>query len=131
MVSGLILSGIEPVWAEPRWDAERRLAHPPSAEEFARAFAEHPDAKGALVTSPTPYGGCADLRAIAEVCHRRSVPLIADEAWGAHLPFHPDLPSWAMDAGADICVTSIHKMDSGLEQARCSMCRATWRRPSC
>ncbi|GGT28817.1 aminotransferase class I/II-fold pyridoxal phosphate-dependent enzyme [Streptomyces chromofuscus] len=116
VVSGLILSGIEPVWVEPRWDAERHLAHPPSAEEFARAFAEHADAKGALVTSPTPYGSCADLRAIAEVCHRRSVPLIVDEAWGAHLPFHPDLPSWAMDAGADICVTSIHKMGSGLEQ---------------
>ncbi|MDX3101937.1 aminotransferase class I/II-fold pyridoxal phosphate-dependent enzyme [Nonomuraea angiospora] len=39
-----------------------------------------------------------------------------DEAWGAHLPFHPDLPTWAMDAGADVCVTSIHKMGSGLEQ---------------
>lgn len=53
---------------------------------------------------------------MAEVCHRRSRPLIVDEAWGAHLPFHPDLPSWAMDAGADVCVTSIHKMGSGLEQ---------------
>ncbi len=116
VVAGLILSGIEPVWVEPRWDAERHLAHPPSAEEFDRAFDAHPEARGALVTSPTPYGACADLRAIAEVCHRRSRPLIVDEAWGAHLPFHPDLPSWAMDAGADICVTSIHKMGSGLEQ---------------
>ncbi|GGS57669.1 aminotransferase class I/II-fold pyridoxal phosphate-dependent enzyme [Streptomyces violaceus] len=116
VVSGLILSGIEPVWVEPRWDAERKLAHPPSAEDFERAFEAHPDARGALVTSPTPYGGCADLRAIAEVCHRRTRPLIVDEAWGAHLPFHAGLPSWAMDAGADICVTSIHKMGSGLEQ---------------
>jgi lysine decarboxylase len=116
VVSGLILSGIEPVWVEPRWDAERHLAHPPSAEQFEKALERRPDVKGALVTSPTPYGACADLRAIAEVCHRRGVPLIVDEAWGAHLPFHPDLPSWAMDAGADICVTSIHKMGSGLEQ---------------
>ncbi|MEU6355503.1 aminotransferase class I/II-fold pyridoxal phosphate-dependent enzyme [Streptomyces sp. NPDC047072] len=116
VVSGLILSGIEPVWIEPRWDAERRLAHPPSAAEYEKAFDAHPDAKGALVTSPTPYGTCAALGDLAEVCHRRSVPLIVDEAWGAHLPFHPDLPSWAMDAGADICVTSIHKMGSGLEQ---------------
>jgi lysine decarboxylase len=116
VVSGLILSGIEPVWVEPRWDARLHLAHPPSAEEFERAFAAHPDAKGALITSPTPYGASADLRAVAEVCHRRSAPLIVDEAWGAHLPFHPDLPSWAMDAGADVCVTSIHKMGSGLEQ---------------
>ncbi|MGW6586893.1 aminotransferase class I/II-fold pyridoxal phosphate-dependent enzyme [Streptomyces globisporus] len=116
VIAGLILSGVEPVWLEPQWDAERHLAHPPSAATVEKAFAEHPDARGALVTSPTPYGTAADLRAIADVCHRRSRPLVVDEAWGAHLPFHPDLPSWAMDAGADVCVTSIHKMGSGLEQ---------------
>lgn len=116
VAAGLILSGIEPVWVEPRWDPQRHLAHPPSPDDFEAAFDAHPDAKGALVTSPTPYGSCADLQSIAEVCHRRSVPLVVDEAWGAHLPFHPDLPTWAMDAGADICVTSIHKMGSGLEQ---------------
>ena len=33
-----------------------------------------------------------------------------------HLPFHEDLPSWAMDAGADLCVVSVHKMGAGLEQ---------------
>lgn len=116
VVSGLILSGVRPVWVEPTWDAGLHLAHPPSAEAFARAWEEHPDARGALVTSPTPYGTCADLAAIAEICHRRGKPLIVDEAWGAHLPFHPDLPSWAMDAGADVCVTSVHKMGAGLEQ---------------
>ncbi|MFF4371607.1 aminotransferase class I/II-fold pyridoxal phosphate-dependent enzyme [Streptomyces sp. NPDC001594] len=117
VVAGLILSGIRPVWVDPQWDAERHLAHPPSAEAFARALSAHPDARGALVTTPTPYGTCSDLAAIAEVCHRRGVPLIVDEAWGAHLPFHPDLPTWAMDAGADVCVTSVHKMGSGLEQS--------------
>uniref|UniRef100_A0AAU2VEQ8 Ornithine decarboxylase n=1 Tax=Streptomyces sp. NBC_00003 TaxID=2903608 RepID=A0AAU2VEQ8_9ACTN len=116
VASGLILSGIRPVWVEPQWDEERHLAHPPSADSFAAAFAEHPDARGALVTSPTPYGTCADLGAVAEVCHARGGPVIVDEAWGAHLPFHPDLPTWAMDAGADVCVTSVHKMGSGLEQ---------------
>ncbi|MGW4518306.1 aminotransferase class I/II-fold pyridoxal phosphate-dependent enzyme [Streptomyces sp. NPDC004393] len=116
VVSGLILSGVEPVWVEPQWDALRHIAHPPSAAAFDKAFTEHPDADGALVTSPTPYGAAADLTGIAEACHRRGKPLIVDEAWGAHLPFHDDLPSWAMDAGADICVTSIHKMGSGLEQ---------------
>ncbi|MBH5338271.1 ornithine decarboxylase [Streptomyces pactum] len=116
VVSGLILSGVRPVWVDPQWDAERHLAHPPSPAAFEAAFEKHPDARGALVVSPTPYGTCADLRGIAEVCHRRSRPLIVDEAWGAHLPFHPELPAWAMDAGADICVTSIHKMGSGLEQ---------------
>ncbi|MEV7194989.1 aminotransferase class I/II-fold pyridoxal phosphate-dependent enzyme [Streptomyces sp. NPDC093510] len=116
VIAGLILSGVEPVWVSPAWDPERHLAHPPTAESFEEAFEAHPDADGALVTSPTPYGSAADLNGIADVCHRRGKPLIVDEAWGAHLPFHDKLPTWAMDAGADICVTSVHKMGSGLEQ---------------
>ncbi|MGW0118706.1 aminotransferase class I/II-fold pyridoxal phosphate-dependent enzyme [Streptomyces sp. NPDC003327] len=116
VVSGLVLAGIVPVWVDPQWDARLHLAHPPSAEAFRAAFAEHPDARGALVTTPTPYGTCSDLAAIARTCHDHGVPLIVDEAWGAHLPFHPGLPTWAMDAGADVCVTSVHKMGSGLEQ---------------
>lgn len=116
VASGLILAGISPVWVEPQWDAERHLAHPPLPRAYAKALAEHPDARGALVTSPTPYGTCADLAEIVRHCHEADVPVIVDEAWGAHLPFHPDLPSWAMDAGADVCVTSVHKMGSGLEQ---------------
>jgi arginine/lysine/ornithine decarboxylase len=51
------------------------------------------------------------------VCHRHDKPFLVDEAWGAHLPFHPDLPQWAMDAGADLCVTSVHKSGAGLEQS--------------
>lgn len=117
VVSGLVLAGIVPVWVDPQWDPERHLAHPPSADAFRAAFADHPDARGALVTTPTPYGTCSDLSAIADACHEHGVPLIVDEAWGAHLPFHPDLPTWAMDAGADVCVTSVHKMGSGLEQS--------------
>ncbi|GHG50923.1 aminotransferase class I/II-fold pyridoxal phosphate-dependent enzyme [Streptomyces griseocarneus] len=117
VVAGLILSGVRPVWVDPRWDAGLHLAHPPSPADFEEAFERHPDARGALVTSPTPYGTCADLAALADVCHRRGKPLVVDEAWGAHLPFHPSLPVWAMDAGADVCVTSAHKMGSGLEQS--------------
>ncbi|MFI8085444.1 aminotransferase class I/II-fold pyridoxal phosphate-dependent enzyme [Kitasatospora sp. NPDC086009] len=117
VVAGLIVAGIRPLWVDPQWDADLHLAHPPTAESFKAVFDEHPDARGALVTSPTPYGTCADLEAIARVCHDRGKPLIVDEAWGAHLPFHPRLPRWAMDAGADVCVTSVHKMGSALEQS--------------
>ncbi len=81
-----------------------------------QAWEDHPDAAGALIVSPSPYGTCADIAGIAEVCHERNKPLIVDEAWGAHLPFHDDLPTWAMDAGADVCVVSVHKMGAGFEQ---------------
>ncbi|MBB2506228.1 aminotransferase class I/II-fold pyridoxal phosphate-dependent enzyme [Amycolatopsis echigonensis] len=116
VVAGLILSGIRPVWVSPRWDRDRHFAHPPGPEETEAAFAEHPAAKGMLLITPTDYGCCADIRGVARICHERGVPLIVDEAWGAHFPFHPDLPAWAMDAGADLCVTSVHKMGAGLEQ---------------
>lgn len=116
IVGGLIFSGLQPRWITPRWDIERHLSHPPSPERVAGAWEEHPDAAGALIVSPSPYGTCADIAKIAEICHERAKPLIVDEAWGAHLPFHPDLPTWAMDAGADVCVVSVHKMGAGFEQ---------------
>jgi arginine/lysine/ornithine decarboxylase len=116
VVAGLIFAGVEPRWIKPRYDADLHLAHPPSPAEVEAAWSAHPDAAGALIVSPTPYGTCADLEGIVEVCHRLGKPLIVDEAWGAHLPFHDDLPTWAMDAGADVCVVSVHKMGMGFEQ---------------
>src|SRR4051812_40134802 len=116
VVAGLVLSGLQPRWVPTRYDEEQHIAHPPGPEEFERMWQRYPDASAALVTSPTPYGTCADLQAIVDVCHSRGKPVIVDEAWGAHLPFHNDLPTWAMDAGADICVVSVHKMGIGFEQ---------------
>jgi arginine decarboxylase len=116
VVAGLVFGGIQPQWIRPRYDERLHLAHPPSPQQVEQAWQQHPDAAGALIVSPTPYGTCADIAAIADICHRRGKPLIVDEAWGAHLPFHQDLPTWAMDAGADVCVVSVHKMGTGFEQ---------------
>jgi len=116
VVAGLMFSGITPRWVPPRWDAGMHFSHPPSPAETREGWERHPDAAGALVVSPSPYGTCIDIAGIAQVCHERGKPLIVDEAWGAHLPFHEDLPTWAMDAGADICVVSVHKMGHGFEQ---------------
>lgn len=116
IVAGLIFSGVQPRWITPQWDSERHFSHPPSPEQVEDAWRRHPDAAGALIVSPSPYGTCADIGAIADICHKRHKPLIVDEAWGAHLPFHEDLPTWAMDAGADVCVVSVHKMGAGFEQ---------------
>jgi arginine decarboxylase len=116
VVAGLIIAGIEPVWVPPRWDGEHLLAHPPGSDEISQALQASPEAKGVLLITPTAYGTCGALRDTAEACHRHGRPLVVDEAWGAHLPFHEELPVWAMDAGADVCVTSVHKMGGGLEQ---------------
>ncbi|MFC7614905.1 aminotransferase class I/II-fold pyridoxal phosphate-dependent enzyme [Actinokineospora soli] len=117
VIAALILAGVEPVWVHPRWDERWQLAHPPGPQDVAAAADRAPDAAGMLLVTPTDYGTCAGIAEIADLCHERGMPLVVDEAWGAHLPFHPGLPSWAMDAGADLCVTSVHKMGCGLEQS--------------
>ncbi|SDF90924.1 aminotransferase class I/II-fold pyridoxal phosphate-dependent enzyme [Streptomyces griseoaurantiacus] len=117
VIAGVIVSGVRPVWVHPAFDAERHLAHPPEPEDVRRALREHPDAKGMLLITPTDWGSCADIRGVAAVCHEYDIPLIVDEAWGAHLPFHPELPAWGMDADADLVVTSVHKMGGAIEQS--------------
>ncbi len=93
------------------------MAHPPTVESVERAWDAHPDAKGLLHIGPTDYGVASDLAAVVQACHRRGKPIIVDEAWGAHLPFHDDLPTWGMDADADVVVTSVHKAGSAFEQS--------------
>jgi arginine/lysine/ornithine decarboxylase len=70
-----------------------------------------------MVVSPTYFGACADVAGLAEVAHERGVPLAVDEAWGAHLRFHPDLPPDALSCGADVVVSSTHKIVGSLTQA--------------
>ncbi|MEP9382854.1 hypothetical protein [Nocardioides sp. KR10-350] len=117
VMSAVIVNGTDPVWVHPKFDERRRMAHPPEPDDVRRALERQPDAKGMLLISPTDWGSCADIRGVAEVCHRVGVPLIVDEAWGAHLPFHDDLPAWGMDTDADVVVTSVHKMGGAIEQS--------------
>src|SRR3954471_12869457 len=118
-MAGGIGSGLGTVWVHPHFDEDLALAHPPEPDDVRQALAENPDAKGMLLITPTDWGTCADIAGVAEVCHAFDVPLIVDEAGGAHLPFHPDLPAWGMNAGADLVVTSVHKMGSAIEQSSC------------
>ncbi|MCW2928844.1 MAG: ornithine decarboxylase [Thermoleophilia bacterium] len=118
VIAALVLGGIEPVWLEPSWNHELEIAHPPTPDEVARAFQAHPGARGAFITSPDFYGGAADVRAIAELCHERDVPLAIDDAWGVEYLFggHPVLPESPLDCGADMVFGSLHKSMSGLTQ---------------
>ncbi|QTE02797.1 aminotransferase class I/II-fold pyridoxal phosphate-dependent enzyme [Streptomyces cyanogenus] len=117
VISAVIINGVEPIWVHPKFDTERHLAHPPEPDDVRARLREHPDAKGMLLITPTDWGTCADIRGVADACHAFDVPLIVDEAWGAHLPFHPGLPAWGMDADADLVVTSVHKMGGAIEQS--------------
>jgi lysine decarboxylase len=117
VIDGLVLSGMRPSFAAPELDPELGIAHCLTPDSLAAALDETPEAVAAMVVSPTYFGACADIAGLAEVAHARGVPLAVDEAWGAHLRFHPDLPPDALSCGADIVVSSTHKIIGGLTQA--------------
>src|SRR3954453_19094354 len=117
VIAGVIINGTHPVWVHPKWDDQRKLSHPPEPDDVRGALEANPDARGMLLITPTDWGTCADIAGTAELCHEHRIPLIVDEAWGAHLPFHDGLPAWGMDAGADVVVTSVHKMGAAVEQS--------------
>lgn len=66
-------------------------------------------ADAVLVTSPTYYGLCADIEEIAQECHKRGIPLIVDEAHGAHFAASEKFPKSAVELGADAVCQSAHK----------------------
>ena len=114
VLNGLMLAGARAVFLEPQVDGGSGLATAPSSETVAAALAAYPEAKGVLVTMPNYYGMGTDLAPLAEACHRHGVPLLVDEAHGAHYGQHPQLPRSALASGADVVVQSTHKMLAAL-----------------
>ena len=116
-VDGIILAGLEPFFIAPELDPELGVAHGLSPGSLAEALDREPDAVAAFTVSPTYFGAVADVRGLAEVAHERSVPLVVDEAWGAHLRFSPLLPESALECGADLVLSSTHKLVGSLTQS--------------
>ncbi len=116
-IAGLITTGAIPVFMAPDLDPGWGIAHGVAPATVAQTLAHAPDIKAVLVLHPTYYGVCSDLAAIAAICHDHGIPLVVDEAHGAHFAFHPDLPPTALAAGADVTVQSTHKTLPALTQA--------------
>lgn len=116
-IAGLILSGAHPVFVMPEYDPILDLAYSITPQTIAEALERHPNTKAVLALYPTYHGVCGDIAAIAKIVHSYNIPLLVDEAHGAHFAFHPDLPITALSAGADLVVQSTHKTLSALTQA--------------
>jgi arginine decarboxylase len=109
VLAGLVLSGLQPVWVRPDVDARTGLPLALPPERVADALAAEPDARGVFLVEPNFVGVLSDLPRIAELAHAAGIPLVIDQAWGAHLGFHPELPPHSISLGADGFVTSAHK----------------------
>ena len=113
-VNAMALLGLEPVWVYPNRKQEERLIGEISPDEI-RSVLEKEKQAGTLdslcaiyVTSPDYFGVMSDIRSIAQIAHEYGLPLLVDNAHGAHLHFlkeeyHP------MQLGADLCCDSLHK----------------------
>ena len=82
---------------------------PVTAEEIAQALEADHEIDAVCIVSPTYEGLVADVEEIAKVVHEKGLPLIVDEAHGAHLGFHPAWPQSSVTQGADIVIQSLHK----------------------
>ncbi|GAA0085070.1 aminotransferase class I/II-fold pyridoxal phosphate-dependent enzyme [Clostridium sp. CTA-7] len=116
VTSGIILSGAVPVFMEPEIDKKLGIAHGVTPETVEKTLKENPDAKAVLIINPTYYGVATDIKRIADTVHSYDIPLIVDEAHGPHLAFSEKLPMSALEAGADICAQSTHKIIGSLTQ---------------
>ena len=110
------LGGIEPVYLYPEFDAEWEINGVIEPEQVKAALKADPEIKAVMLVSPTYDGVVSDIRTIAEIVHSYQIPLIVDEAHGAHFGFHPYFPENSNQCGADVVIHSLHKTLPALTQ---------------
>lgn len=116
VINALVLSGLTPVWYEPEWNQQWNVyagVKPDCIKELLRT---ETGCAGVVVVSPTYGGAVSDISTLSTITHKHSIPLIVDEAHGAHFLPDTSMPTSAIAAGADIVVHSLHKTLGALTQ---------------
>jgi arginine decarboxylase len=116
VIHGLTLAGGIPVYVKPYFLKNFGISGCVDVEGVQKAILEHADAKAVLITRPTYYGVCADIKKIRALAREKDMVLIVDEAHGAHFPYSSRLPKSAIEEGADLVVQSAHKTLPSLTQ---------------
>ena len=116
VISGLVLSGAQPVYMDCQFDARWGIPLGVSLEDAVNTMDAHPEAKAILLVYPNYYGVGVDIVNIVQEAHKRGLIVLVDEAHGPHLPFSETLPIEAIAAGADLVAQSTHKSVGSLTQ---------------
>ncbi|MCZ8511705.1 aminotransferase class V-fold PLP-dependent enzyme [Paenibacillus filicis] len=117
ILSAVIFAGATPVWVYPEKDDRLGIEHGVTKESIRQAINRNPDVKAVLLINPTYYGTSIDLLHMVELIHSYDIPVLVDEAHGTLLHFHEQLPMSAMQAGADMAATSVHKLGGSMTQS--------------
>ncbi|URE47407.1 Orn/Lys/Arg decarboxylase, C-terminal domain [Musa troglodytarum] len=117
----MVLSGAIPKYITPEYSSLWDVAGGVTPSQVETAIEELKEAgkraAAVLITSPTYQGICSRIDEITKLCHSHGLPVIVDEAHGAHFKFHPRFPKTALEQGADLVVQSTHKVLSSLSQS--------------
>ncbi|XVF47577.1 hypothetical protein PTKIN_Ptkin03bG0120700 [Pterospermum kingtungense] len=120
-ISAMVLSGAIPKYIIPEYDCNWDITSGVTLSQVEKAINElHMEGQkvaAVFITSPTYHGICSNVKNISKLCHSYGIPVIVDEAHGAHLGFHHKLPCSALQQGADLAVQSTHKVLCSLTQS--------------
>ncbi|MDR1326842.1 MAG: aminotransferase class V-fold PLP-dependent enzyme [Heliobacteriaceae bacterium] len=117
ILTGLIISGAEPLWLTPHRLDEWGLWGQVSPESVEEILKSHDDIGLVWLTNPTYEGVMSDVKSISAICKKYKVPLIVDEAHACLWNFHDSLPTPAMQLGADAVLHSLHKTGGSMSQS--------------
>lgn len=117
VLTGMIISGAEPLWLIPNRFEEWGIWGNVSPESVEELLKTHDDVAMVWITNPTYEGVVSDVKSISAVCKRYGVPLIVDEAHACLWNFSKHLPTPALQLGADAVVHSLHKTGGSMSQS--------------
>ena len=118
---GILLAGLMPSFVVPNVDTHNGVTHGLTPEALDEALTSEAEAgrkvDSIYVVSPSYFGAVADVEGLAKVAHAHDAAIIVDGAWGPHFGFHPDLPGSPVALGADLVISSTHKLVGSLTQS--------------
>ncbi|MXP74268.1 aminotransferase class I/II-fold pyridoxal phosphate-dependent enzyme [Lachnospiraceae bacterium WCA-9-b2] len=110
------MNGLNPVYLAPGFHASMQMNTEVFAEDVKAALRANPKIRAVVIVSPTYEGVISDVEAIVGAAHEKGIPVIVDEAHGAHFGFHSYFPENSNKKGADIVIHSLHKTLPSLTQ---------------
>lgn len=110
------MNELKPIYIYPEHTFQEGINGAINPDDLRKIVDENCDAEAVVITSPTYDGVVSDVAKIAEIVHNKGIPLIVDEAHGAHFGMHPYFPDHSNKLGADVVIHSLHKTLPSLTQ---------------
>lgn len=104
------LVGAKPIFVSPIWDERTLTATHVTFLDLKEAVENYSEAKAVVLTYPTYYGVTSnEIQQQITYCHEKGIPVLVDEAHGAHFQACSLFQPSALSLGADVVVQSAHK----------------------